>query len=103
MIEFMSPAGSGRGQFRGSLAARVDRGNLCTWMPPWLLPAGLLGTVALISLSGVWAYLLVGIWGRLCVSVCRRVHPRSFAGRRGGNNRNGLRDGEADYWRTKLM
>ncbi len=103
MIEFMSPAGSGRGQFRGSLAARVDRGNLCTWMLPWLLPAGLLATVALISLAGVWAYLLVGIWGWLVfpyVAVYIRAHSRADGG---GNDGNGLRDGEADYWRTKLM
>ena len=103
MIQFMSPAGSGRGQFRGRLAARVDRGNLCTWMLPWLLPAGLLGTVALISLSGVWAYLLVGIWGWLVfpyVALSIRAHSRADGG---GNNGNGFRDGEADYWRTKLM
>ena len=72
-------------------------------MLPWLLPVGLLGTVALISLSGVWAYLLVGIWGWLVfpyVAVYIRAHSRAGGG---GNNGNGLRDGEADYWRTKLM
>ncbi len=72
-------------------------------MLPWLLPAGLLGTVALVSLSGVWAYLLVGIWGWLVfpyVAVYIRAHSRADGG---GNNGNGFRDGEADYWRTKLM
>jgi hypothetical protein len=99
----MSPAGSGRGQFRGGLAARVDRGNPCTWMLPWLLPVGLLGTVALISLSGALAYLLAGIWGWLVfpyVAAYIRAHSRADGG---GNNGNGVRDGEADYWRTKLM
>ena len=99
----MSPAGSGRGQFRGRRAARVDRGNACTWMLPWLLPAGLLGTVALISLSGVLAYLLVGIWGWLVfpyVAAYIRAHSRADGS---GTNGNGVREGEADYWRTKLM
>jgi hypothetical protein len=99
----MSPAGSGRGQFRGGLAARVDRGKSCTWMLPWLLPAGLLGTVALISLSGALAYLLAGIWGWLVFSYLAayiRTHSRADWP---GNNGNSSRDGEADYWRTKLM
>lgn len=72
-------------------------------MLPWLLPVGLLGTVALISLSGVWAFLLVGIWGWLvfpCVAVYIRARSRADGG---GNNGDGFRDGEADYWRTKLM
>jgi hypothetical protein len=99
----MSPAGSGRGQFRGGRAAAVDRGNSCSWMVPWLLPAGLLGTVALISLSGVLAYLLAGIWGWLVfpyVAAYIRAHSRADGG---ANNGNGFRDGEADYWRTKVM
>jgi hypothetical protein len=29
-----------------------------------------------------------------------RAHSRADGG---GNNGNGFRDGEADYWRTKLM
>ncbi|MGO9900338.1 MAG: hypothetical protein ACLP0J_11720 [Solirubrobacteraceae bacterium] len=72
-------------------------------MLPWLLPAGLLGTVALISLSGAFAYLLAGIWGWLVfpyVAAYIRGHSRADAR---GNSRNGVRDGEADYWRTKLM
>ncbi len=99
----MSPAGSGRGQFRGGLAARAERGNPCTWMLPWLLPAGLLGTVALISLSGALAYLLAGVWGWLVfpyLAAYIRAHSRAD-GR--PNNGHGFRDGEAHYWRTKLM
>ena len=72
-------------------------------MLPWLLPAGLLGTVALISLSGALAYLLAGIWGWLVfpyVAAYIRAHSRADGG---GNNGNDFRDGEADYWRTKLM
>src|ERR1700733_8925306 len=98
----MSPAGSGRGQFRGGLASRVDRGHRCTWMLPWLLPAGLLGTVVLISLFGALTYLLAGIWAGLVfphVVAYIRAHSRAGGG---GDNGNGLRDGEADYWRTKV-
>ena len=65
-------------------------------MLPWLLPAGLLGVVALMSLSGAWAYLLVGLWGWLVfpyVAAYIRAHSREADGR----------DDEADYWRTKLM
>ncbi len=72
-------------------------------MLPWLLPAGLFGTVALISLSGAFAYLLVGIWGWLVfpyVVAYIRAHSRAGGS---GNSRNGFRDGEADYWRTKLL
>jgi hypothetical protein len=71
-------------------------------MLPWLLPAGLLGTVALISLSGAFAYFLAGIWGWLVFPyVATYINAHSRAG--GGNSGNGCRDGEAGYWRTKLM
>jgi hypothetical protein len=73
-------------------------------MLPWLLPVGLLGTIALISLSGPFAYLLAGIWGWIAfpyVAAYVRAHSRADEG--GNNNGNGFRDGEADYWRTKFM
>jgi len=72
-------------------------------MLPWLLPAGLLGTVVLISLPGVFAYLLAGIWGWLVVPYAA-AHVHAHA-RRDGDRTDGdaFRDGEADYWRTKLM
>jgi hypothetical protein len=72
-------------------------------MVPWLLPAGLLGTVVLISLSGALAYVLVGIWGWIVfpyVAAYIRAHSRSDGG---PNNANVFGDGEMDYWRTKLM
>lgn len=72
-------------------------------MLPWLLPAGLLGTVALISLPGVFAFLLTGIWGWLVFPYAAAyIHARSRAdgGRMDGD---GFCDGEADYWRTKMM
>jgi hypothetical protein len=71
-------------------------------MLPWLLPAGLLGTVVLISLFGALTYLLAGIWACLVfpyVVAYIRAHSRAGGG---GDNGNGLRDGEADFWRTKL-
>ena len=99
----MSPAGSGRAQFRDGRAARVERLHPYTCMLPWLLPVGLLGTVALISLSGALAYLLAGIWGWLVFPyVAAYVRARSRADG-GPNDGNGFRNGEADYWRTKLM
>jgi hypothetical protein len=73
------------------------------WMLPLLLPVGLLGTVVLISLPGVFALLLTVIWGWLvfpCVAVFVRARSRV-----GGDGRSGnyFRDGEPDYWRTRLM
>jgi len=72
-------------------------------MLPWLFPVGLLGTVALISLSNVFGYLLAAVWGWLvfpCVAlyIRSRSHPR-----RGTSNGNGFRDADADYWRTRSM
>ncbi|HWE32567.1 MAG TPA: hypothetical protein VG410_03730 [Solirubrobacteraceae bacterium] len=72
-------------------------------MLPWLLPAGVLGAIALISLPGAIAYLLAGIWGWVvvpCVALYIRAHSRADGG---GNNGNGFTDCGADYWRTKLM
>ncbi len=71
-------------------------------MRPWLLPAGLLGTVVLISLSSPVGLILVGIWGFLVfpyVAAYIYSHSRADGGR---DNENGSPDGEADYWRTKL-
>ena len=99
----MSPAGSARHQFRAGFAARVDRGNLCTCMLPWLLPAGLLGIVALISLSSALAYVLAGIWGWLVFPYAAAYVRANSRPDGGGNNGTGFRDGEADYWRTRLM
>jgi Mn2+/Fe2+ NRAMP family transporter len=75
---------------------------MCEWMRPWLLPAGLLGTVVLISLPSPFALILVGIWGWLVFPyVAAYIHSHSHAD--GGRyNENGSTDGEADYWRTKL-
>jgi hypothetical protein len=98
----MSPAGSGSGHFGGALSARGIRRSVCTWTLPWLLPAGLFGTVAAISLPSPFGYLLVGAWGWIVfpyVVVQVRAHSRV----RGPNNGDGSRDDEADYWRTRLM
>ncbi len=72
-------------------------------MLPWLLPAGLLGTVVLISLPTPFAFLLVGIWGWLVfpyVAAYINSHSRADGG---ANHGNGFPDGEREYWRTKLM
>jgi hypothetical protein len=99
----MSPAGSGSGHFGGGLSPRVTPGAVCTWILPWLLPVGLFGTVAVISLPSPFGLLLAGVWGWVafpCVVVYIRSHSRADGGR---NNGDGFREDEADYWRTKLM
>jgi hypothetical protein len=56
----------------------------------------------LISLPGLFAILLVAIWGWVvfpCVAAYIHGHSRTD----GSRNAVGSRDGEADYWRTKLM
>jgi hypothetical protein len=50
-------------------------------MLPWLFPVGLLGAVALISLSNVFGYLSAVVWGWLVfpsVALCirSRSHTR---------------------------
>jgi len=71
-------------------------------MLPWLLPVGLLGTVALISLSNGFGYLLAMAWGWLVfpyVAAC--IHSRSRTHRGRGSNGNRSRDVDTHYWRTK--
>ena len=96
----MSPAGCGSAWFRGARDARIDRSR---WMLPWLFPVGLLGTVALASLSTVFGFLLLTVWGWLVFpSVALYISSRSHSGQ-GASSRNALRDADADYWRTRLM
>lgn len=90
MIQFMSPAGSGRGQFRGRLAARVDPRGSVHVDAPLVAPGGL----ARDSRADL-AVRRVGVpsrgdLGLACFSMCRRVHPRSFARRRGRQQREWL-------------
>jgi UPF0716 family protein affecting phage T7 exclusion len=72
-------------------------------MLPWLFPVGLLGTVALASLSTVFGFLLLTVWGWLVFpSVALYISSRSHSGQ-GASSRNALRDADADYWRTRWM
>ena len=99
----MSPAGSGSGEFRGGLRARAARRSMCALVLPWLLPVGLFGTVALISLPSPFGYLVAGIWGWVAFpSVVAYIRGHSLAGG-GRNSRSGSEDDQADYWRTRLM
>ncbi|MGA8634846.1 MAG: hypothetical protein WB805_08325 [Candidatus Dormiibacterota bacterium] len=93
----MSP-GSGS----ASLHRRDARVNRSTWMLPWLLPVGLLGVVALISLANVLGYLLVMLWGWLVFPfVALYIRSRAQA-RRGVRIRDAFRDdADTDYWRTR--
>lgn len=67
------------------------------WMLPWLVPLGLLVTVALVSLfPSLPASLLPVVWGFLVFPVgliCYRSRDRS-TGRK-------LDETDTDYWRTK--
>jgi hypothetical protein len=75
----------------------------CTWMLPWLLPLGLLGTVVLISLPGVLGFLLVGLWGWI-VFPYLAAYIRSRARVDGSDSYgDGFGGGEMDYWRTRRM
>lgn len=71
-------------------------------MLPWLFPVGLLGTVALISLSNVAGYLLAAAWGWLVFpSIALYIRSHSHT-RRGTSNRNAVPDADVNYWRTSL-
>ena len=73
-------------------------------MLPWLLPVGLLGVVALISLANVLGVLLVMLWGWL-VFPFLALYIRSRArARHGVRIRDALwDDADTDYWRTRSM
>jgi hypothetical protein len=63
----------------------------------------LLGTVALISLPSPFEYVVAGIWNWPAFpSVAGYIHCHSQADS-GLNDGDGFPNGEADYWRTKLM
>jgi hypothetical protein len=72
-------------------------------MLAWLFPLGLLGTVALLSLSNSFGWVFAMAWGWLvlpCIAVFVRSHWRTH---RGGTIASGFVDADTDYWRTKLM
>jgi hypothetical protein len=70
------------------------------WMGPWVLPVGLLVTVALVSLfPSLSAALLPLVWGWVVFPV-GLIYLRS---RGRGRARGALDDIDIDYWRTKLL
>jgi hypothetical protein len=72
-------------------------------MLPWLLPLGLLGTAALASLSIPFGAALVAAWGWLVFpAVALHISSRSRS-RPGTGTRDGLRDVDTQYWRTRPM
>ena len=72
-------------------------------MLPWLLPVGVLGTVALISLSNVLGYILVIVWGWI-VFPYGAAHIRAHAHTTGTHKTGSPLSGDdMDYWRTKLL
>lgn len=77
--------------------------RLGAWMLPWLLPLGLLGTVALISLSNLLGYILAGVLGWVLFPYGAAYiysHARTSGAR---NNGSPFNDDDMDYWRTKLL
>jgi hypothetical protein len=93
----MSPAGSGQVQFRGGFGAPAGRRRTSgwAWALPFLLPVGLAGMVALISLSDALGYLLAAVWGWI-VFPCIAVYARRRSPSAGG-------DDDAQYWQTRMM
>lgn len=86
------------------MSIRLSRPHrLCAWVLPWLLPVGVLGTVALISLSNVLGYGLAIVWGFVLFPY-GAAYIRSRA-RTSGARKDGSRfaDDDMDYWRTKLL
>jgi hypothetical protein len=78
------------------------RHHLQAWTLPWLLPLGVLGTVALISLSSPLGYLLAGVWGWVLLpygAAYIHSHARTPGAR---NDASPLSSEDIDYWRTKL-
>jgi hypothetical protein len=76
--------------------------RLGAWAVPWLLPLGVLGTVALISLSNLLGYVLAGVWGLILFpygAAYVQARARSTGARSGGSP---FSDDDMDYWRTKL-
>jgi hypothetical protein len=74
-----------------------------SWILAWLFPVGLLGTVALLSLSNTFGWVLAMAWGLLvlpCIVAYVCSHPRIH---RGGSTASGFADTDTNYWRTKLM
>jgi hypothetical protein len=91
----VSPAGCGRASFHHDGERRVER---WAWLLPLLFPVGLLGTVALITLSSTLGYLLAAAWGWL-VFPWVTLYVSSHADNSNGNVRNE----DTQYWRTRLM
>ena len=72
-------------------------------MLPWLLPLGVLGAVALISLSNALGDMLAIVWGCIVFPYgAAHIHSRA---RTTGTRENGvpLSGDDMDYWRTKLL
>jgi hypothetical protein len=86
------------------MSIRLSRPHhLWAWMVPWLLPLGVLGTVALISLSNLLGYVLVLVWGWVLFpygAAYIRSHARTAGAHEDGSPLGD--DDDVDYWRTKL-
>jgi hypothetical protein len=83
------------------MSIRLSRQHrLGAWTVPWLLPLGVLGTVALISLSNLLGYVLAGVWGLVLFPYGAAYVQARARARSGGSP---LSDDDMDYWRTKLL
>ncbi len=72
------------------------------WMPLWLFPMGLLGTVVLVSLGSPWSYLLALVWGFVLVPhLGKSILERSRRGT-ADQDRNDFPDVSTHYWRITL-
>ena len=67
-----------------------------TWVLPWLLPAGMIGAVALAALNSLLGDVLALVWGLAVLpTVALMIMHRSPEGLAR------LRDLETNYWRLR--
>jgi hypothetical protein len=67
-----------------------------TWMVPWLLPAGMIGAVVLVSLNSLLGGVAALVWGLVVLpAIALKLMRRSPEGLAR------LRDLEANYWRMR--
>ncbi len=72
-------------------------------MVPWFFPLAVLGTVVLLSLSNVFAYLALLVWGWVLLPHAAhyvRSHSRNPDGESDADDNGSL---DTHYWRTKLQ
>lgn len=71
-------------------------------MVPWMFPVGVLVAVALVSLSNVFAYIGVVVWGWV-IFPHGAAYVRSHSLTSEGAPGSGDPDLDTHYWRTRIQ